>query len=114
LIYNDAYKIPGKLVVEDIFYIITKFDKNVFAIGYFYAKISKNFGKYYLFKGYVQMRKIKIINYFPLFFMLFIVILRVFFVSSSAEVANTADTNIKLLQNSEAPFKYGDLMVTII
>jgi len=41
--------------------------------------------------------------------MLFIVILRVFFVSSSAEVANTADTNIKLLQNSEAPFKYGDL-----
>jgi len=55
------------------------------------------------------MRKIKIINYFPLFFMLFIVILRVFFVSSSAEVANTADTNIKLLQNSEAPFKYGDL-----
>ncbi|WP_235836077.1 hypothetical protein EPD62_007480 [Acetivibrio thermocellus] len=53
------------------------------------------------------MRKIKIINYFPLFFMLFIVILRVFFVSSSAEVANTADTNIKLLQNSEAPFKYG-------
>ncbi|ABN51676.1 MAG TPA: LuxR family transcriptional regulator [Hungateiclostridium thermocellum] len=72
-------------------------------------KFQRNFGKYYLFKGYVQMRKIKIINYFPLFFMLFIVILRVFFVSSSAEVANTADTNIKLLQNSEAPFKYGDL-----
>jgi len=71
-------------------------------------KFQRNFGKYYLFKGYVQMRKIKIINYFPLFFMLFIVILRVFFVSSSAEVANTADTNIKLLQNSEAPFKYGD------
>jgi len=43
LIYNDAYKSPVKLVVEDIFYIITKFDKNVFAIGYFYAKISKKF-----------------------------------------------------------------------